>query len=195
MSTSVFFIGGWHAKPDHIASWVRSAQLKKPSVAFTGFPWPGDVTSWPPKDIVQGWKDKKQYQPVLDAIKACTADKIYIVGHSSGCAVSNAVDNDLNDPKRYVLVALDGVAPNDAQLNRNDTQVWSAKSGDNVAKNYWGLFGTLKARLQVYQARTDCTTRIALHFAVVNAAATDKLVADIPHGYTNCEANLMWLKT
>ena len=195
MSTSVFFIGGWHAKPDHITAWVRSAQLKRPSVAFTGFPWPGDVTSWPPKDIVQGWKDNKKYQPILDAIKACTADKIYIVGHSSGCAVSNAVDNDLNDPKRFVLVALDGVVPDDAQLKRKDTQVWSAKSGDNVSKNYRSLYGALKDRLQVYPARTDCTTLIALYFAVVNAAATDKLVPDIPHGYTNCEANLMWLKT
>lgn len=99
MSTSVFFIGGWHAKPNHIAAWVRSAQQKKPGVAFTGFPWPGDVTSWPPEDIVQGWKDAKQYRPVLDAIKACTANTIYIVGHSSGCAVSNAVDNEFNDPK------------------------------------------------------------------------------------------------
>src|SRR5215468_9135804 len=106
MSTSVFFIGGWHAKPEHIAAWERSARLKMPNVAFTGFPWPGNVTSWPPKDIVQGWKDKKQYQPVVDAIKACTANKIYIVGHSSGCAVSNAVDKEFKDPKRFVLVAL-----------------------------------------------------------------------------------------
>jgi hypothetical protein len=29
---------------------------------------------------------------------------------------------------------------------------------------------------------------------VVNANTTNKLVPNIPHGYTNCDANLMWLK-
>jgi hypothetical protein len=34
---------------------------------------------------------------------------------------------------------------------------------------------------------------MALHFVLVNAASTDDKVRNIPTGYTDCEANLVWL--
>src|SRR5262249_25140772 len=74
MSTSVFFIGGYAARPEHVDRWVKNAQKLKSSVAFRGFAWPvtskgKDVTSYPADDVVKGWKDTKQYQPVVDAVK------------------------------------------------------------------------------------------------------------------------------
>ena len=200
MSTSVFFIGGYQARPEHIDKWVKSAQVLKPSVAFRAFPWPvkssgKDVTSWPPEDIVQGWKDTKRYQPVVDAVKACKADKIYIVGHSSGCAVSNAVDDELNDPKRIVLVALDGVTPDDA-YNRPDLRMWAAENGLHQSRNFPGMKAAAREKLKVHTAKAGCTTIWALHFSLVNANATDKLLNDdaLKNGYNDCEANLAWLE-
>src|SRR5262249_17748918 len=162
MSTSVFFIGGYQARPEHVDRWVKSAQGLKRSVTFRGFPWAvtvkgKDVVSWPPEDIVQGWKDTKQYQPVVDAVKACKADKIYIVGHSSGCAVANAVDDELNDRKRIVLVALDGVTPDDA-YNRPDLRMWAAENGPgNQSRNFAGMKNAAREKLNVHTAIAGCT--------------------------------------
>jgi len=201
MSTSVFFIGGFQARPEHIDRWVKSAQKLKSSVAFRGFAWAvtskgKDVTSWPPADIVQGWKDTEQYQPVVDAVKACKADKIYLVGHSSGCAVANAVDDELNDRKRIVLVVLDGVTPDDA-YDRPDMRMWAAENGPgNQSKNFPGMKRAAREKLKVHTAIAGCTLPWSLHFSLVNAVATDKLLKGDPlrYGYDDCEANLAWLE-
>lgn len=194
MSTSVFFIGGWNAKQVHINAWVQSAQQQRPSIAFRGFPWPAGVTSYPETSVVKGSRENGQYRKALDAIKACKADTIYLVGHSSGCAIANALDKDLNDPDRIVLVALDGFVPDRDQRDRSSTQIWSAVNGNHKSKNYKALKDLLGTELLEYPAKTDCTTKWALHFSLVNAAATDKLIHDlIENGYRDCEANLCWL--
>ena len=59
--------------------------------------------------------------------------------------------------------------------------------------HYKGLKDSVGNRLQVYQA-TDCTTKLALHFSLVNAAATDKIVDSIKNGYRQCKVNLAWRK-
>lgn len=193
MSTSVFFIGGWNANQVHINAWVQSAQQQKPSIAFRGFPWPDGVTSSPGTSVVKGSKEDGQFKKVVDAIQACSADKIYIVGHSSGCAIANAVDKALTNTSKIVLVALDGFAPDGDQLKRSSTQVRAAVSGVHKSKNYKDLKDLLGSRLQEYSAKKDCTTKWALHFSLVNAAATDGLVHGVSTGYAQCEANLAWL--
>jgi hypothetical protein len=189
MSASVYFIGGYHASQADIDAWVRSAKQQKPSIAFFGFPWPSDTPSSPADSVVKGSKKSGQYKSVLDAIQACSADTIYIVGHSSGCAIANAVDKGLKDTSKIVLVALDGFTPDTDQLKRSSTQVWGAECGGQKSRNYPGPAG---GRRKVYQA-TDCKTEWALHFSLVNAAATDKLVSSVKTGYTQCQANLVWL--
>src|SRR5262245_33710532 len=123
MSTAVFFFGGWNAKPEHVDAWVRSAHQKKPSVDFNGFPWP-DGVNYDYDSAIDG--SKKLRQSAVAAIQASKADTIYIVGHSSGCAISNAVDKALKNTDKIVLVALDGFAPDSEQRKRPSTQVWGA---------------------------------------------------------------------
>src|SRR5262249_29460559 len=153
--------------------------------------------SSPDTSVVKGSRDNGQFKKVVDAIQACTADKIYIVGHSSGCAIANAVDKDvtkgLKDPSKFVLVALDGFAPDDDQLARSSTQVWAAVNGVHQSLHDKDLKDLLGSRVQEYPAKKDCTTKWALHFSLVNANATDNLVQGVATGYTNCEANLVWL--
>jgi hypothetical protein len=189
MSTSAFFFGGFNASQNDVDAWVRSAKQQRSDVEFSGFPWKSGPASWPAATVVKGAKKSGQYKAAVDAIQACRADKIYIVGHSSGCAVANAVDKDINDPNRVVLVALDGFSPDGDQLKRTSTQVWGAICGNVTSKNYPGPAG---GRRRIYQA-TDCKKLWALHFSVVNAAATDGTVGGIATGYFHCKANLAWL--
>jgi len=189
MSASVFFFGGFNAKQNQIDAWVQSAKQQKPDIAFTGYPWTSGPSSYPADSVVNGSKKSGQYKSAVDAIQACSADKIYMVGHSSGCAIANAVDKGLKDTSKGVLVALDGFTPDGDQLKRSSTQVWGAMCGKVTSKNFPGPAG---GRRKVYQA-TDCKSLWALHFSLVNAAATDKLVNSIQTGYAQCEANLVWL--
>jgi hypothetical protein len=195
MSRAVFFFGGWNAIQAHIDAWVRSAHQKQPGITFTGYPYPSGA-GWDYKSAINS--STKLRASAVTAIQACKADAIYIVGHSSGCAISNAVDKALKDTSKIHLVALDGFAPDEDQRKRPTTQVWAAWSGDakskiNKSLHYDDLEPLLKSSLQKYQALTECTTKLALHFSLVNAHATDTRVTSIATGYTDCEANLAWL--
>jgi hypothetical protein len=189
MSTSAFFFGGFNASQSDIDAWLRSAKQLKPNVAFSGFPWTSGPKSYPADTVVKGCKNSGQYKTALDAIQACTADTIYIVGHSSGCAIANALDKDLKDTSNVALVALDGFEPKEDQLKRSSTQVWGAVCDNVRSKNYPGPAG---GRRRVYEAK-NCKNLWALHFSVVNAAATDRTVHNIATGYHQCKANLEWL--
>lgn len=189
MATSVYFFGGFNATQNDIDRWVRSAKQQKPSVELIGFPWTSGPKSWPADTVVKGSKKSGQFKTAVDAIEACTADKIYIVGHSSGCAVANAVDKALTNTSNVALVALDGYSPDADQLKRSGTQVWGAICGKVKSKNYPGPAG---GRRRVYEA-TDCKKLWSLHFSLVNAAATDATVHSIATGYFQCKANLEWL--
>jgi hypothetical protein len=188
MSTCVFYFGGFNASQDDIDKWVRSARQQKPTIAFTGYRWESGPASWPAETVVKGSKKTGQFQWANDAIQASGAEKVYLVGHSSGCAVANALDKDLADP-RIVLVALDGYRPEPDQLKRPSTQVWGAECDGVKSKNYPGPSA---GRRRIYQAK-NCKKLWALHFSVVNAAANDAKVRSIATGYHNCEANLEFL--
>ena len=163
--------------------------MQQPSVEFNGIPWPPDTPSYPAESVVKGFNKTGKYQSMIDAIQGSGADKVYIVGHSSGCAIANAVDKGLEYTEDIVLVALDGFTPDDDQLDRPSTQVWGAMCGDQPSKNFPG---PSKGRRKVYPA-TDCKKLLALHFSLVNAAASDATVHDVASGYFKCKANLAWL--
>ena len=59
---------------------------------------------------------------MIDDIQSNGADKIYIVGHSSGCAIANAVYAGLEYIGHHVLVALDGFTPSALQLDEETAQ-------------------------------------------------------------------------
>ncbi len=190
MSTSVYFFGGYNASQKDINAWLGSAKQQSPNMEFLGFPWPKDTPSYPENAVIEGSRKSGQFKFAVDTIRECSADadKIYIIGHSSGCAIANAVDRELKKIN-LVLVALDGYGPQGDQLKRTSTQVWGAECEGKTSKNYPG---PSQGRRQIYHA-TNCKGLWALHFSLVNANATDKTVHGIPTGYFNCKANLAWL--
>lgn len=185
----VLFFGGYHASQDDINAWLASARAQRPEVSFDGNPWPKD-TAADDKSALAGFGADRLHQ-VIAHIKSSGASKFYIVGHSSGCAIANAVDRGLKDNSTSVLVALDGFVPGSKQLERETTQCWGAVCGDVKSMNYEAM--QKSGRFHSYTA-TDCKTKWALHFSLVNAAANDRAVTSVPTGYTQCKANLMWLK-
>ena len=214
MSAYVIFFGGWRATPADMQAWKGSAKAQRPGIDFDAIPWPSGAAS-DASSAVSSFKNKKtgRYKSVMDDLRAMqwanaqssNTSKIYIVGHSSGCAIANAVDEDLTDHSDVVLVALDGFVPGPKQLARQSTQVWAARTfpmpflDGGISRNYTALKKAVGSRLQVYFAAPGCTTEWALHFSLVNAAANDKIVTGknsreiVATGYTQCIANLVWL--
>ena len=212
MSAFVLFFGGWRATPADMQAWKGSAKAQRKDVDFDAIPWPSGAAPGA-SSAVSTFKEKKTggYKSVIDDIHAMqyanaqssNVRKIYIVGHSSGCAIANAVDEGLTDHTDVVLVALDGFAPNPTQLARPDAQVWVARASwfnflsisttcipqkgkqvDDIciSKNYTDMKNhpPLKkyggSRLKVHYAASNCTNPWALHFSLVNCAANDTTV-------------------
>jgi hypothetical protein len=193
MSASVYFFGGFLASPTDMKVWLGSARAQKSDsdIVFDAYPWPSGA-NFGAKSAISTFTNSGQYDKALAAIKACKADRIYIVGHSSGCAIANHVERNLDDHDKIWLVALDGFVPDGNQRGRSNTQVWAAVCGDAKSLHHDDLKGVVGADLKVYQA-TNCKTKWALHFSLVNANATDSAVTSIDKGYVNCRANLAWL--
>jgi len=185
MSQAVYFIGGYLASDPDINAWLRSARQQKPGVQFFGYPWTEGAAS-DGDGPVKGFKKNGRFDSVVSAINADGSDVIYVVGHSSGCAIANAVDAALKSTANIALVALDGFRPSDDQLDRPSTQVWGAICDGVQSRNYPGFD---KGRRRIYTA-TGCKTMWALHFSLVNSNASDKTVHHVSQGYSNCQANL-----
>jgi hypothetical protein len=189
LTISVFFFGGYKSTSGQMDDWIKSAHGQRPDVTFNAYPYPSDNPE--PSD-----KDIDTFKKVIKTINDSTAGKIFIVGHSSGCAIANGVDQRLKDTTKVTLVALDGFAPNANQLKRS--QVWAAVSGTAKSFNHDRLLKRVgEKRLQIFHAGSDCTTELALHFSLVNVSANDKdlksFKTDLGNGYKACEANLCWL--
>ena len=189
MGTQVFFFGGFLASHTDMKVWAGDAASQRSSVDFQAFPWPAGAKS-DARSAVAGAHNSGSFRKAVDAIKGSAADTIYIVGHSSGCAIANAVDQALNDHDRVALVALDGFAPGGTQRSRASTQVWAAECGDAVSLHHKALKELLGGELKIYTA-TNCKTSWGLHFSLVNANADSKTT--ISNGYKGCRANLCWL--
>ena len=147
-----------------------------------------------------------RFDQVISIIRGEPDTKHYVVGHSSGCAIANAVVAGLGDPPafsaRVRLVALDGFRPSELIMaDHPDTECWHAWcNGSNVPgigpfsrgsvrSLNWDYGNEGKPWFKTYRA-TNCFGEWALHFSLVNKAASDATVIDIAHGYNDCIANL-----
>ena len=128
MGSYVLFFGGYQASASDVKAWWASAKAQKPDVTFDCFPWPSGAGA-DAESAVSTFTKASSYALALTTIHAHAADQIYIVGHSSGCAIANAVDRGLRDTSRITLVALDGFAPNREHRARSSTQIWAAECG------------------------------------------------------------------
>ena len=203
MSAYVLFFGGYKASISDIKAWTDDAAKRCPGVTFDGYPYPNGASA-DGDAAVKAFTNSKthDYATAIKKIETSKSEAIYIVGHSSGCAVANAVDAGLKDHKKIILVALDGYSPSDAQLARPSTQVWIAESDTGRSLHYidlqdrikkYNLKAKVKTQVKIYKASSNCTTRLALHFSLVNVSSSDTLVQHIPDGYKDCQANLSWI--
>jgi hypothetical protein len=196
MSVCAVFFGGFQATQEQVNKWRESARKLKPGIEFVVYPWPSGA--WANSDGDAGVSAFREFDSLVARLKASTAGKIYIVGHSSGCAIANAVDREitkgLKDPSKFVLVSLDGYRPDANQLKRDNTQVCGAVSGVHKSYHYpkEGEKRSLGKHFKEYTANADCTKAFALHFSLVNTIVTDA-TGNIQHGYDNCQANLKWV--
>jgi hypothetical protein len=204
MITCIFFFGGYRATIHDVAKWQGSAADQTPDDVYVfTYAWPAaapnsdkpansDDTS-----AVSSFRSAGTFDKAVSDIGSCGADRIFIVGHSSGCAISKAVDHAVVvDKNKVTLVALDGFTPDVDQLARPSTQVWAAERNQGgkvfVSRNHNRLKKNLGGRLKIFNAPSG-TTEWALHFSLVNVAASDD-IDDISKGYMNCRANLVWMK-
>jgi hypothetical protein len=206
MITCIFFFGGYRASIQDMAKWQGSAaeQTSDDVYVFT-YAWPAAApnSDKPAKsdDIhaVSSFRSAGTFDKAVSDIGSCGADRIFIVGHSSGCAISKAVDHAVVDKDvdkdKVTLIALDGFAPDADQFARPSTQIWSAERNQGgkllVSRNHDDLQKSLGSKLKIFHASSG-TTEWALHFSLVNVAATDA-IDEASKGYMNCRANLFWM--
>jgi len=194
MKIYVVFIGGFQSDQTAIDQWLASAKNQRKDVVFDTYPFP-NIKDSDRISSVAGFED--QFDEVIKKIQGSGADKIFIVGHSSGCAIADEVNFRLGgDRKNVTLVDLDGFAPHHDQIKKSSLQVWSAegaKGGKSLHHDDWGPYS---GQLQVYTA-ASATNKWSLHFSLVNTAATDAIKSssdeDLKKGYAGCIANLCWL--
>jgi hypothetical protein len=195
MSVYVVFFGGWKASKIEMGLWLASANnICGGDVVYDAYPYPHGAGSGDTAAV----NNFKQFDEAIKKIEGCGADTIYIVGHSSGCAIANELNSRIKgDHKNITLVALDGFAPSVAQVKNSSLQVWSAegaKGGQSLHHDDWGR---LQSQLHVYTA-ASATNIWSLHFSLVNTAATDAIKSssddDLKKGYAGCIANLCWLR-
>jgi len=188
MSIYVVFFGGFQASQPDMDLWKASAEKLRPDVTFDAFPYPGHAKSGD-KDAVNGFE--KQFDGVIKKIEAFDADTtIFIVGHSSGCAIANELNSRLKgDHSHITLVDLDGFAPRADQIKESSVQAWTAQGpGGKGQSLHWA------EEKQKFTAG-KATQTWSLHFSLVNIAATDAITKDNykSTGYAGCMANLCWL--
>jgi len=188
MSICVVFFGGYKASKTDMELWLASARKQRDDVGFDAFPYPEGV-NWEDTNAVAGFS--KQFDGVIKKIEDARPDTLFIVGHSSGCAIANEVNSRLKaDHKNITLVDLDGFAPLPKQIKGSTVQAWSAEGpGGSHSKNW------AKGHIMFHAAQA--TNRWSLHFSLVNTAATDDIKSgsdkDLAKGYAGCITNLDWL--
>ena len=186
MTILVVFFGGFKSSQTHMEAWLDSAGKQRSDVQFEAYPFP-DIPKAGDTDAVNGFK---QFDEVVKKIADSHADTIYIVGHSSGCAIANKVNSLLKgDHKNITLVDLDGFAPSGDQIKGSTVQAWSAEGDGGRAHSLNWAKGK-----RMYTA-ASATTVWSLHFSLVNTAATDAITKDNykDTGYAGCITNLAWL--
>jgi predicted esterase len=188
MKIYVVFIGGFQSDQTAIDQWLASATSQRSDVVFDAYPFP-NIKHSDRTHSVAGFED--QFDEVIKNIQGSGADKIFIVGHSSGCAIANELNSRLGgDRKNVTLVDLDGFAPLPKQIAASQqVQAWYAVGPGGRGKSMNHSSGRIK-----YQA-THATEGWSLHFSLVNKAATNKITQKNykKEGYAGCIANLDFL--
>src|SRR5258708_20873886 len=187
MAILVVFFGGFQSSQIDMDLWLANATKQQKDVHFEAFPFP-NIRKSGDADAVNGFK---QFDAAIKIIEDSHADKIFIVGHSSGCAIANEVNSRFGGyPKNVTLVDLDGFAPQPKQIKGSTVQAWFAVGPGGKGKSKNHSLGRIKF------TAAQATQPWSLHFSLVNKAATDDITQDNykTEGYAGCIANLDFLE-
>jgi hypothetical protein len=186
MSIYAIFFGGFRATQPNTDLWKASAEKQRTDVTFDAFPYPENAGAGD-TDAANGFK---QYDAVIKKIADTGADSLFIVGHSSGCAIANKLNSLIKgDHSNITLIDLDGFAAPGDQIKKSTVEVWSAQGAGGKGKSLrWA------ADHKMFTA-ASATQEWSLHFSLVNTAATDAITKENYRttGYAGCIANLCWL--
>ena len=193
----VFYFGGFQSKQKDVDAWKASAtEQEGDNFSFEAFPYPASAT-FEDVSAVKNFGATKIDQ-LAKRISDDKTRQYVIVGHSSGCAIANAVAEKALDleggkaARNFRLIALDGFRPRQGLWGKIGITCWSAKNGETKAPNWKSMENS--AKFNFYDACNCGTQAWCVHFSLVNENATADTVKTIPQGYTNCKANLVWLK-
>jgi len=188
MSIHAILFGGYQATQPQVDLWKTSAQQQRNDVTFDACPYPNT------KDASRAGAVAAFGDKLFDAMKwrieDVGADTLFIVGHSSGCAIADELNSRIaGDHSNITLVDLDGFGPLPGQVKGSSVQAWSAEGAGGKGKSYNWSSGAKKF------ISSSATQVWSLHFSLVNTAATDKITKETyPQiGYAGCVANLCWL--
>jgi len=188
MKIYVVFIGGFKSDQTAVGLWLASAKNLRGDVDFDAYPFP-NINDSGRDSSVAGFED--QFDEVIKKIQDSHADKIFIVGHSSGCAIADEVNKRLGgDRTNVTLVDLDGFPPLHDQIAKSQAvQVWYAVGPHGKGESLNHKSGRIKYRA------LHATETWSLHFSLVNKAATNKINHKTykTEGYAGCIANLDFL--
>ena len=139
----IFYFGGYQADSGDTTMWATTVERKVKGVRAYGFPYPLQTTSSSP---LMNWN-------LSPTVASMVTDGDIIVGHSSGCAISNDVaQSSLLRGVKFKLIALDGFCPSPSLLKLPDTEVWGAECGGVKSRNYESLKAKAGAKFKVYEA-------------------------------------------
>jgi len=187
MSILYVFFGGFQADKTAMELWLASACNLRDDIKFLAYPYPSPHAS--DTAAVAGFKKNVGFDTVIQKIKDVAADTLYIVGHSSGCAIANELNSQIEgDHTGITLIDLDGFAATHDQRKKSTFQIWSAEGGKGGQSVNWD------SSHKMYPA-LHATQPWSLHFSLVNTAATDTITKEnyAQTGYAGCIANLYWL--
>jgi hypothetical protein len=184
MSIYVAFFGGYRASVSDMHAWKVSAERQRSDVTFDAFPYPAHAGSSSAAAV-----GGVNYEDMVERFAKADADTFYIVGHSSGCAIANKLNELVEEDSRITLVDLDGFTARADQRKKSTLKQWRAQGprGNGHSVNW-------SSGIETYTA-TFATQPWSLHFSLVNTAATDVITLGnfAQKGYARCIANLCWL--
>jgi hypothetical protein len=180
----IYYFGGYHATQQNVDAWKASVEEQLLEVDVIAFPYPDGASTSPlptwGTDNVDKWADRIAHQSDVE--------ETIIIGHSSGCQLSNAVARELMQVSdSFRLIALDGFCPSPELLAMPKTMVWSAECRGVKSRNYVYCQNKAGPRFHVYQAKVQ--EQWPLHFSLVNVNVSDDHPS-LLQGYVNCRANI-----
>ena len=189
MSVHAVFIGGFQSTQPQVDLWKVSAQQLRNDVTFDAFSYPA-TKDYSDSGAVHGF-GKTGFDAAIQRINDVGADRLFIVGHSSGCAIANELNFRLPKSKSITLVDLDGFVASRHKKQDSDLEPWCAQGDGGKGHSLWWAAEKNKF------TSSSATKTWSLHFSLVNLAATDKITHDNYKeiGYAGCVANLCWLTT